>query len=85
LADLYLFDQGLDKELPLPLVEAREVGDEVLELVGDRVRVIGLLLQVVDLVFDCPLLLLEPGLPLGDPLYLSVDEVDGLGGWLGTE
>jgi len=58
LPDLNLFYQRLDEELPLPLVEAGEAGDEFLELVRDGLRIIGLLLQVVDLVFDCPLTLL---------------------------
>jgi hypothetical protein len=36
------------------MVEAREVGNEVLELIRGRLRVIGLFLQVVDLVFRLP-------------------------------
>jgi hypothetical protein len=65
LPDLNLFDQRLDEELPLALAEAGEVGDEILELVRDRLRVIGLFLQVTDLVFDCSLRLLKLGLFLG--------------------
>ena len=67
------------------MVEAGEVGHEVSELVGDGLRVIGLLLQLIDLVLDCPLLLLQPGLLLGDLLYLGVGEGDHLGGALGAE
>ncbi len=84
-ADIYLFDQGLDEKLPLALIEAREIGDEILELVRDSFRVVALFLQVTDLVFDCPLRLLEPGLFFGKPVYLGVDEVDGLGGRLGAK
>jgi len=48
-------------------------------MAGDHFRVVALFLQLVDLVLQCPLLLLQPGLLLAELVDLGVDEVGGLG------
>jgi hypothetical protein len=80
LADLHSLDERIHKQLSLSGLALREALNESLQLTGDAPRVVAFFLQLIDLIFQPPLLFLQPGLLLGELVDLGVDEAGDLEG-----